>query len=68
MSIRAFRRLPREERLAIISGVRDPFAKEILTLAFGGRKVSWAKVAMAIGGDNSPDSVRMAATRELAKY
>lgn len=67
MSIRAFRRLSRAERRAYISRVQDPLTLRVLEIAFlGAGKVSWAKVACMIGG-NTPDSVRMMATRVIAQ-
>ena len=68
MSIRAFRRLSRAERRAYISRVQDPLTLRVLEIAFlGAGKVSWAKVACMIGGGNTPDSVRMMASRVIAQ-
>lgn len=67
-SLRAFRRLPRQERNRIIDQVADPLAQSVLRAAFGGFvKRSWTQVANQIGGGNSPDAVRMIATRALRK-
>lgn len=68
MSIREFRRQPRERRREIIDTIADPLAQRVLTVAFlGYGKRSWVQVALYIGGGNTPDSVRKIATRELAK-
>lgn len=68
VSIREFRRLPREQRRQIINSVEDSLAKRVLSVAFldFGKK-SWVQVAVYIGGGNTPDSVRMIAMRELAR-
>lgn len=68
MSIREFRRLSRAQRREIIDGIDDPFAQRILRIAFlGPGKMSWVQVCLYVGGDNTPDTVRMAATRALDK-
>lgn len=68
ISLREFRRIPRQERTQIIDQVADPLARSVLRAAFGGYgRRSWAHVARIIGGGNTPDAVRMIATRALRK-
>lgn len=68
ISIREFRRLDRQERNRIIAQEADPLAQSVLRAAFGGYgRRSWAQVARRIGGGNTPDAVRMIATRALRK-
>lgn len=69
MHIRDMRRLPYSERRRITAeiGKHDRLAEQVLRYAFCGRRpCSWAKVAMLIGGNNTPDGVRMIAARVLA--
>lgn len=47
-----------------ILGIPDPLIRQILLLRFV-EGMSWVQVAVNIGGDNSPDSVRMACERFL---
>lgn len=66
MSIRKFRRMTRAERRRLIDLIEDPLAKRILLAAFmGPGKRSWVQVSLIVGGDNTPDTVRMIATRAL---
>lgn len=66
MSIRAFRRLSRAERRAYISRVQDPLTLRVLEIAFlGAGKVSWAKVACMIGGDNMELGRQQAIIKQL---
>ena len=68
ISIREFRRMPRQDRIAIIAQEADPLAQNVLRAAFGGfGRRSWVEVARRIGGGNTPDAVRMIATRALRK-
>lgn len=68
ISVREFRRMTRRERTQIIDQMADPLAQSVLRAAFGGfGKRSWVQVARIIGGGNTPDAVRMIATRALRK-
>lgn len=68
ISVREFRRMPRQERTRIIEQEADPLAQSVLRAAFGSSgKRSWVEVARRIGGGNTPDAVRMIATRALRK-
>ena len=68
MSIREFRRQPKEYRKAVIDRVEDPLTQRVLTVAFlGFGKKSWVQVAVQIGGGNTADSVRMIAARVIAQ-
>lgn len=68
ISLREFRRMDRQERTRIIDRVADPLARTVLRAAFGGSgRRSWTQVARKIGGGNTPDAVRMIATRALRK-
>ena len=65
-SMREFRSLPLAERRAKIETLDDPFAREVMMVAFGHfGKRSWQQVALVIGGGNAPDSVRKVAFRAL---
>lgn len=68
ISLREFRRLDWQERNRIIDRIADPLAQSVLRAAFGGSgRRSWTHVARKIGGGNTPDAVRMIATRALRK-
>lgn len=66
MTIPAFRKLPKEQRKRIIRQVDDPLARRVLTVAFlhFGRR-SWVKVALMVGGGNTPNTVCQIAHRAL---
>ena len=49
-----------------ISGIPDSLTRQIFTLRFIDG-LTWVKVAMSIGGDNTADSVRMVVKRYLWK-
>lgn len=60
--------MDRQERTRIIDQVADPLAQSVLRAAFGSSgKRSWVWVARRVGGGNTPDAVRMIATRALRK-
>lgn len=49
-----------------IAKIDDSFIRQIITMRYVDGK-SWANIAVSIGGDNTPDSVRMAHNRFLRK-
>lgn len=49
-----------------ISSIRDPFMRRAFTLRFV-RLWSWTRVAMAMGGGNTPDGVRKAVMRYIRR-
>ena len=49
-----------------IAGIDDSLIRQIMSLRYISG-MTWVQVAMHIGGDNTPDGVRMAAKRYLKK-
>ena len=50
-----------------ITGIDDSLTRQILTLRFV-NGLSWVQVAYSIGGDNTPDGVRMIVTRYIKNH
>ena len=68
-ALREKKKSAEQERLRLelfIAGIPDSLVRQIFTLRFC-ESYSWAQVALAVGGGNTADGVRMICTRYLAE-